>query len=212
MKKITPVSGLFVLTVFIIFTILVNFNLFKSIDWEVTLYLQAILPRILDMPFSTFSLFGSAEIVLVLLLILRFVYKKLNIIYVLLGFIIFHIIELTSKAFLQHLGPPRELVRYFFQFSFPSSGVKPGYSYPSGHVGRTMFISTIILIIIWDNKSLTIRTKQIFSAAVVIFDLLMLVSRVYLGEHWLSDVSGGALLGVSVALLVFSVPNYFAKR
>lgn len=212
MRKIASYPGLIILAFFIIYSYFVSLNIFRGVDWLATKYLQEVIPRFVDIPFSIFSLFGSAEIVLLLLLILCFIYKKLNIIYVLFGYVVFHVIELASKFFLHHLGPPHELVRYFFDFSFPSSGVKPGNSYPSGHVGRTIFFSTVILFLIWDSKKLTIRKKQLLCAVVIIFDILMSISRIYLGEHWLSDVLGGALLGLAVALFVFNAPNFLAKK
>ena len=43
-------------------------------------------------------------------------------------------------------------------------------------------------------------TKVLLSGLIAAFDVTMLVSRVYLGEHWTSDVIGGVFLGSALGL------------
>jgi undecaprenyl-diphosphatase len=81
--------------------------------------------------------------------------------------------------------------------------VQPGSSYPSGHLARTTFVAVILIFIIYHVKKLSEVQKRILYCSIIIFVCLMFVSRVYLGEHWLSDVIGGSLLGSSMGL--FSV-------
>ena len=40
----------------------------------------------------------------------------------------------------------------------------------------------------------------------------MLVSRVYLGDHWSSDVIGGTLLGVGLCLFAFLTDSQHESR
>jgi membrane-associated phospholipid phosphatase len=122
-----------------------------------------------------------------------------------LAYAIGMVVEMLGKEFLYHPSPPHLFYRGFGLF-FPSGYVHTNYSYPSGHVFRTTFI-VIVLILVW---FLTRKFNKWWLGLAVAFLITMMISRVYLGEHWLSDVVGGGLLGVGFGLL--TVPVLSIKR
>lgn len=196
------------LSSFIVFSYFVHREIFNQFDFDTTVRFQNHISRRFDLPFSILSLLGSFEITfLVWFGILLFFLKKR---YWLLGlglgsFVVGQVIELFGKTFVYHPSPPFLFFRGALGFHFPVSYIHTDFSYPSGHVYRTTFLILFLILFLSFGR---VSKKYVYTALFSIFLFLMLISRIYLGEHWTTDVIGGFLLGASIAAFcaVF-IPN-----
>lgn len=68
-------------------------------------------------------------------------------------------------------------------------------SFPSGHVANAATMAAVLCIVFW---------RGWLWAAASVYTVLMMLSRTYLGVHWLSDTIGGLLLGAAVAVIVWA--------
>jgi len=70
----------------------------------------------------------------------------------------------------------------------------PG-SFPSGHSANAATLAVCLGLILW---------RAWVWVAGACYVLLMMLSRTYLGAHWISDTVGGLLLGAAIALILWA--------
>ena len=98
--------------------------------------------------------------------------------------------------------PSASLVHVFATISGPS--------FPSGHtVHYTVFFGFLLFILLANFRSSWLRNLLVIFCALLI--ALVGVSRVYLGEHWLTDVVGGYLVG-ALCLIPIIYGYLWARR
>lgn len=194
-------TGLF--AIFTVFSYTVAKESWQTIDFDVTVKLQDHISRRFDQNFSYFSLLGSAEVTFAIagfISIFNLIRFKM---WSSLGWLMIipaSFVEIFGKLVLFHPGTPVLFHRSVIETALPSFYIHTNFSYPSGHMTRTTFLATVLLIIgLSSQKSMII--KIIYLGLAFGFIFMMGLTRVYLGEHWLSDVIGGVILGASSGIL-----------
>ena len=86
-----------------------------------------------------------------------------------------------------------------------------GYSFPSGHTMNSACLYTMLLLLI--NKYITNKKIKIpITIICILMPILIGLSRIYLGVHYTTDVLGGYLLGVTIAISSYYLYNLITNK
>lgn len=100
------------------------------------------------------------------------------------------------------IGPLTELLKAYFgrvRPDFEAGGARyESLSYPSGHSSGIATLVTVALVLAW--PLLAPRARAWWVALGVVLVVVVGLTRMWLGVHYLSDVLGGWSLGVSFSL------------
>lgn len=86
--------------------------------------------------------------------------------------------------------------------SLPLISAAGGFSFPSGHSLGGFTFSGVLIYVLW-RSSLNLFLKWLLSILLIIFSILIGLSRIYLRVHFASDVLGSLLLTLVWLSLTF---------
>lgn len=153
-------------------------------------------PQWLDTFFIYFTFLGDGLSTILLCLLLFFVVKNRK-----LAFTVF-------TAFIAS-GIAIQIVKFFVEAPRPLSFFKPGQyqffihdithsannSFPSGHATTAFAVITVLVV----------HAKKIYQMPLFFLAVMIGYSRVYLAQHFLTDITVGAFIGILFALFSIMV-------
>lgn len=193
--KLNQIITIISFLLFIIFFILYLTNKINIIDEYIYNLIMNLKSDFMTLFMKIFTFFGSVELTIIIIfisLILSIFKGKKSIIfvYIIVGeTILNYIIKILVKR-------PRPNILQLVN--------ETSYSFPSGHTMVSVVLYGFLNYLIIKstiNKKLKISLITILS----IIPLLVMISRIYLGVHYFSDVMAGMFLSIAYLLIVIDI-------
>ncbi|MGB9749899.1 MAG: phosphatase PAP2 family protein [Caldisericia bacterium] len=140
---------------------------------------------------------GSLEFYLILISFLFFIFDDRKTIKILFLLMISYLINSLLKNIFKFPRPDENIVKPVYK---ESGG---GYGFPSGHSQNSL--------VLWLGLFYIFK-KNYLKIVSIILIILISISRLYLGLHFLFDVLGGILIGLIILFLYFNCIDRFFEK
>ncbi len=196
MKKKTNIIIIAILLIlFIIEVILVKLNLFKGIDSCIYNFVSMHINPINTVIFKSFS-FLCSEIFIIGLCLLVLLFSKQKSGGVGFIFVLF-LTYLFNQGLKLIIGRDRPQINQLV--------IEDSFSFPSGHTMMIVAIVSLFIFYIWKREKGKKEVNIIATVLLIIIAVFVMLSRIYLGVHYFSDILGG----ITASLLLLSLIYYF---
>ncbi|MGB0391576.1 MAG: phosphatase PAP2 family protein [Salibacteraceae bacterium] len=196
MKKIWQLHKLY-FVVYLIFVVLSAYILTQYNKTEIHLYFNSFYSEMADLFFQYLTYVGDGITIALITSLSLFISLRIALQIGLTGIISGAIAQILKKVV---FGPTPRPSKYFSDLDIPLRYVEgvelhTAFSFPSGHTTAVFALTTSILLLL---------PKRNYDISLILIALLTGFSRIYLSQHFLSDVLLGSFIGILTALLVHS--------
>lgn len=143
--------------------------------------------------FKIITNIGGPVIIIAICLVLNFLHttrKKYGVPVVITVFVSYILNIILKNIFLRQRPNVLRLV------------TETSYSFPSGHSMINSAMYTMLILLLLKNSNKKVKTIILCISLVILF-ILIGISRIYLGVHYLGDVLAGWILGILVSFLIY---------
>ncbi len=203
-KKFIRYASLLILTcLFILLLLSINNGYIAKFDNLVYKYIFMLYGSLSTKIFKAITFFGSTLFVVLLVILLFIVWKK-NRGGLRLGIVLI-VSTIANNLIKVIIRRPRPQVLRLVE--------ENTYSFPSGHTMAVTTLVGFIIYYIWAyKKDLDKKYKILFTVLLLIYDILVMISRIYLGAHFASDVIGGVISSSIVLIITIHIMNKYLKK
>lgn len=190
-----------------LFFILVAFILIMSTGHgDVVLWINARRNDVLDFFFTYWTYLGDGAIFGVIFLGLVIRRWKIGVVFALTGLVQLIISSTFKRIIFPSIPRPQKFFMGQDVLSFIEGvEVHSSYSFPSGHSMTAFTVATFLSILMKEDE-------QKWSLMLLLTAVLVAISRMYLLQHFLIDVTVGSLIGVVLAVVMVMLFKKFMER
>ena len=159
--------------------------------------------RFLDFVFEGITLLGDGIFSVVFCLALLLVKRRYLSFIVFISFATSGIVAQVLKYYISEARPAIFLEKANYPYFIENVTLHNFHSFPSGHTTSIFALVSIIAFAIKDKK---------YAIPLLLIGLLVGYSRLYLGQHFILDVTVGSILGVIFSILTWMIFQSFYQK